>query len=151
MKTVFYLFLCLFIISCNNESDPAPDIATKVQGEYSYTLVDYSLGSPVRYTVDWTVSRIADNMIRVKHKQTESTENSGVRGSLEYTFENVEINEFGKFTIDETVNWSFGAPTEKSHMVIDVQLLGKDLDVHVEETTLEDNDNVTTRFVLLRQ
>ena len=151
MKTVFNLLISLFIISCNNESDPAPDIASKIEGVYLYELVDTAIGAPVHYSVNWTITRVTDNKINVKHNQSEWVENSAVIGSLGYTFKNIEISKDGKFTIDETVNWSFSDPTAKSDMLINGELVGRNLDVNVKETTLEDNDTVNTRFVLLRQ
>jgi hypothetical protein len=151
MRRLFCALALFFILSCTNESDPAPDIATKVEGKYVYEMVDNALGTPIHYSVNWTISRVSDGKIKVKHKQSEWVDNSAVKGSLEYTFEDVEINDVGKFVIDETVNWSFSDPTAKSHMLMNAQLVGKDVDVTVEETTLKDNDTITAQFLLLGQ
>jgi hypothetical protein len=158
MKKIYILIL-LAIISCKKEGDRIePDLTTSLVGVYSLEEREEILENTfVDYEIRWTIKKTSNNTINIETFNSEEV--TGEFASyveepgppFETTLDNIELDNPDGFKFDRNIDWPYDGEIQKSHLILDGKLIGKELRVHVVETTLSDNDRSEGDFVLTKQ
>lgn len=149
MRKLLFIALFLTSLSCKKDSDPSPskDLTTDLVGSYQYRYsVVYLENVTVEYTVRWTITKIADNKISLKHRQTAKvipigTEVTTTTTPFEITFDSIELTRADNINLDRTVEWLIDyQKMEKVRVVFDATLIGRELDVKSKTTILSSGE-----------
>jgi hypothetical protein len=149
MRKILFILILLTALSCKKDSDPAPsnDLTRDLVGTYLYQYSEVYFGNiTVETTVQWTITKIADNMISLKHRETAQVIPIGAgepttSKPFEITFDSIELTRADGFSFDRSVDWLLETQKmEKVRVVFDATLIGRELDVKSKTTILSEGE-----------
>lgn len=134
------LLLLVILIACKKDKEPAPDLTRDLVGVYQASSSQtYQDKFTVTATIRWTIERISDNMIRLKHREEYTVEGEGWEEYFEptppkeVTFDNIELSAADKFHVLRKIEWPTSGELQTSDIEINAVLAGKHLDVNLKE------------------
>jgi hypothetical protein len=157
MKKLLYVVLFTFCFACGkNEPQINPDLANSVTGKYIFTHTENLFGVISEYTVEWTIVQTGEHQVSLQHKISEQVIGANPNGyepaaPFSAMIKDINVTETGKFTINQTVDFTFAGLQEPAKILAHGIVSGQNLIVDFTQTTLTDNEVDSEKLTFKKQ